>query len=423
MKRLVLLLVLCTPLARAADAPDKEAAPEDPKVKATAFALPHPTVDESTMVEIMRTIEAGLKKNPRLEMKELDTRLADFANETPTDEIEAARGAMRDGQQALDDRKVTVAVQKLEQAVSGLAKVLPYIKKQELADAMALLAVARMQAGDKKGGHNAFIELLTWRPDYLYEPGRLPAEFSAAFDESVKQVEKARKMAVQINSEPPGAQSYVDGKYVGITPCTADAQPVGRHFITFKREGYKKAVTPVDVTKRADAVASIVLERSDKYLLVEQARTKVEATLGEEVIDSEAESLRAVLFIDHGVFVKAVAGGGSKVDVDAWLYDMRTRHLLSHVHQTVQKGNIDGQVSPLAGNLYTNVNYEGELVAPADAPPPPSLVKPWYKTWWFWTALGAGVVVAGGAVGTYYGINALQAASCDSTAHCVSFQP
>src|SRR5262249_21737829 len=127
----------------------------------------------------------------RLEMKDLDTRLADFAQETPTDQIEGARTLLKDGGQALTDAKIPEAVQKLQDAVDQLAKVLPYIKKQELADAMASLAVAQYEGGDKKSGMDQFIELVTWRPDYVYDTAKLPPKHAPAFDEAQRQVERA----------------------------------------------------------------------------------------------------------------------------------------------------------------------------------------------------------------------------------------
>src|SRR5262249_21266777 len=135
--------ILCTSsIARAQDSP-----PPEPKVKATVFTLPHPGVTEEVMVSTLRGIEAGLKRNDRLEVHDLDSRLADFAQEVPQDQVEAARTALKDGQKALLELDIPTAIQRLQDAVSGLAKVLPYIKKQELADAMASLAVAFYQNG------------------------------------------------------------------------------------------------------------------------------------------------------------------------------------------------------------------------------------------------------------------------------------
>ena len=55
-----------------------------------------------------------------------------------------------------------------------LSKVLPYIKKQELADAMMSLAVAHFENGDKKATKQTLLRLLTWRLDYKYDVNKHP---------------------------------------------------------------------------------------------------------------------------------------------------------------------------------------------------------------------------------------------------------
>src|SRR5262245_14102593 len=106
----VALPILAVPtLAYAEDEP-----PPEPKVKATVFTLPHPGVSEEVMVSTLRGIEAGLKRNDRLEVHDLDTRLADFAQEVPQDQVEAARTALKDGQKALLELDIPTAIQRLQ---------------------------------------------------------------------------------------------------------------------------------------------------------------------------------------------------------------------------------------------------------------------------------------------------------------------
>jgi hypothetical protein len=419
-------LALCPLGVARADAPPATttttapAAP--PKVKATAFALSHADVPEATMVQVMRVVENGLKKNARLEMKDLESRLADFAQEVPQDEIDAARTAQKAGEQALLELAIPDAVAKLEAAVAGFAKVLPYIKKQELADAMASLAVAQFEGGDKKAGKAQFVELLTWRPDYLYDVQRLPPQYVAQFEDAQHEVERARRAPIRITTEPAGAQAYLDGKYIGVTPCTAEAEPVGKHFVTFKKEGYRKAVAVVPPSRR-DAHLQVTLERSEKYLLVEQARAKVEAALGSDPakLDEPAvDDLRQVLFLDHAVFVRVTPEAG-KLSVDAWLYDLRTHRRLSRVHHVVSSTAVEAELEPLASGLYLNVSYEPELQAPTEAPPPKRVVRtPFYKTWWFWTAAAA---VVAGAVGAGVAVYETRPVSCPDGSACVRVIP
>lgn len=416
------LFALASPL-HADEGAAKDEPPADPKVRVTAFALPSPGVPEARMVEVMRALDTGLKKNPRLEMKDLDTRLADFAQETPSDQIEAARTMAKEGTEALAGGRVPEAVQKLQEAVDGLAKVLPYIKKQELADAMAALAVAQYEGGDKKSGMEQFVELVTWRPDYSYDTQKFPAKFATQFDDAQRQVERAKKLPVTINTEPQGAQAYVDGKYIGVTPCATEPLAAGRHFVTLKKEGYRKAVQPVTVQKKGETKTEIPLERAQKYLAVEQARSKIEPTLGADQIDADqCETLRTVLFIDQAVFVKVVPEG-DKLAVDTWLYDLRTKQKLSKQHDEVPAEGAEVALAPAATKLYKGVNYDGVLVAPEEKVPEREGKKPIYKTPWFWGGIAAGVVLIGGGVGTWYAVTQIQEPPCPSNFTCFRFGP
>src|SRR5439155_983140 len=163
---------------------------------------------------------------------------------------------------------------------------LPYIKKQELADAMAALAIAQFEGGDKKAGREAFAELLTWRPDYVYDAQKLPPKYSSDFEEAQRQVERAKRAPIAIHSTPEGAQAP-----------------------------------------------------------------------------------------------------GDKIAVDAWLYDLRNRHRLSKVHEAVPAAGAEAALASLPGTLYHGVSYEGELTAPEEKVPTYQGPKPFYKRWWFWTAV------------------------------------
>jgi hypothetical protein len=396
--------------AQPADGP-----PPEPPVKVTTFSIKQPDVPEETMVGIMRALESGLKRNKRLEMRDLDSRLADFAQEVPTEQVENAKNALKEGQKALLELNIDEAVKKLTEACSGLAKVLPYIKKQELADAMASLAVALYEKGDKKGGDAQFVKLLTWRGDYLFDAQKFPPKYTASFEAAQKVIEGAKRGSIMIGSEPTGAQAYVDGKYIGVTPCPAEGLVVGTHYVTLKKEGYKKAVAEAQVNAKSQRMVSVNLEQSEKYLLVQQAIEKVGPTLGSDMGDESMDDLKQVLLIDHAVFVKAK--GAEKIEVDCYLYDLRTRRRLARVTKTVPKAQAESQLAQLASNLYLGVNYDPELVKPKDAPPPQQLKRPsLFTRWWFW---GAVVVVVGGIVAGIAIPIATQPPSCQPTDGCI----
>ena len=80
--------------------------------------------------------------------------------------------------------------------------------------------------------------------------------------------------------------------------------------MTLKKEGFKKAVMAAQVSSKVQQLVSIAIERSTKYLLVEQALAGVEKSLGELSLDPSADNLKEVLFIDHAIFVRAAPAAG-----------------------------------------------------------------------------------------------------------------
>src|SRR5215471_16138227 len=173
---------------------------------------------------------------------------------------------------------------------------------------MMALGVAQLEQGDKRAAKQTIARLLVWRADYKVDLARYAPQILAFVEEVRKEVEHSRRGSLEIRSEPPSAQAYVDGRYIGMTPTFADGLFVGEHWVTLKKEGFKKAVMPAQVSSRQQQVVSIVLERSTKYLLVEQALASVEKTLGEPTLDASADNLKEVLFVDHAVFVRVTAG-------------------------------------------------------------------------------------------------------------------
>jgi tetratricopeptide (TPR) repeat protein len=421
MKSALAACVIAFAVAASAQEPATQAAPaatvsNGPQpVRVTTFLLKHPGIDDQSLPAVMRALDDGLKRNPRLEMKDLDTRLADFAQEVPQEQIDEGRLLLQEGQKALTALELPAAIKKLTQAVDVLSKVLPYIKKAELADAMMALGAAQFENGDKKEAVRTFARLIVWRSDYKVDLNHYPPAILTVVEDVRKDVEKQKRGSLEIRSEPAAAQAYVDGRYIGVTPTFADGLIVGEHWVTLKKEGFKKAVMAAQVSSKVQQLVSIVMERSTKYLLVEQALAGVEKSLGEASLDPSADNLKEVLFVDHAVFVRAAAAGAGQIRVDSFLYDLRTRRRLTRVTKTVPAARAEKELQTLASSLYLNVSYEAELVESKDAPPPKPYVRPpFYKTWWFWTA--AGVAVTGVVLGATL---APRPKDCGASSFCV----
>lgn len=369
------------------------------RLRVTIAMLPSPGVAEDVQVAVQRDLGEALRKNARLDMKDLDVRLAEFAQEMPFDQVELARTTLQKGREALFKMEIDGAIAQLSDAVDQLIAVLPYIKKQELADAMMAVAVAHFQKGKTPAMQQALKRLFVWRPNYTADPAQVPPQMNEAVEAARQQVGQLPRADLQVSSEPSGAQVFVDGDYIGVAPLSVPGLAVGEHYITLKKLGYKRGLRVAQVKESGGSPVVGKLTRSDKYLLVEQAVVKVAGQMGQSPIDSVVDNLRETLFLDQTVFVKLRKLTGDDLELSAHLYDLRSRQLISKQTSNLRVQNSVPQVGALAtaaDRLYSGVDYDGGLRAPVDKPPPaPADTRPLYKRWWFWAAVG---VIAAGTV-------------------------
>ena len=421
MTRFALLRAFGTLLLLAASATPSGADEEVAKVRVTTFLVDHKGVDDALLVPGMRSLDDALRRNPRLEMKDLDTRLADFAQEIPSDQVEEGRRLLAEGEKSLGAKDHTSATKSLRAAVDVLSQVLPFIKKQELAEAMLALGVSLHEGGDKKGARVQFLRLLTWRTDQKYDTTKFPEKLLALFEDARKELDKAKRGSLEIRSEPPAAQAYVDGRYVGVTPAVAEGLIIGEHFVTLKREGYHKAVQPVTISAKAQGSSAFKLERSAKFLLVEEALRAVEKQLGRDRLDADIDNLKEVLFLDHAMFLRAVRLGAGKIRIDSFLYDLRSRRRLSSETHEIAAAGGEKLLQSQATSLYMNVKYDAELEEPAAEPVPVAKPAPKaiYKRWWFWTIVGVAVIGVGATTGVL--VEKYRPKSCGGGNACFGF--
>jgi hypothetical protein len=380
------------------------------RIRVTVLPLLERNFPEQSAVALQRELAEGLRRNSHLDMKDLDVRLAEFAQEMPFEQVELARTALQNGTDALRNLNLDTAITQLNDAVDQLVAVLPYIKKQELADAMMTLAVAQQQKGATRAMQATLRRLLTWRSAYQLDTSQFPQQISDPLEEARTAVGQLAQGQVKVLSEPSGSQVFVDGDFVGVAPTTVSNLTVGEHYVTFKKLGYKRGLRIANVTNGPPLQVLGKLPRAEKYLLVQQAIDRVGPKIGQSKLDPVVDNLRETLFLDHAVFLRLQKAGTMSsntedVAVSAYLYDLRTRALIKQASEKVKmSGGVppDGVMAKLAETLYQGVSYDNDLQAPTDGPPVALPQKPLYKRWWFWTTLG--IIIAGGASAVAVGV-------------------
>ena len=362
---------------------------KEPSTAVTCLLLAHPGVTDGDAEQVMLALGRSLKKNPHLNVKDAAKLLADYAGEIPAEAIGAARAAAEEGMQAMLELEFPKAVKKLTQGIELLEQVLRFIKKNELADAMMALAVTHLASGDKKQAKQVFLRLLTWREGMSYDTEKYPPKYLEVFEEAKREVKKRPRGSIEVRSTPEGAQAYVDGKFVGTTPVSAEGLLVGTHYVTLKKEGFQKLVLRVEVNPKKEEVVHAELRRSEKYKLLQDSLERAKNAVDSEVADPAMVDLRAFLFVDQVVFVRLAPAGPQRVHAELFLFDLRPKRRLSVVRRDIELASLDSAMQSATENLYLNVPYDGSLPPPPEEKPPETPKRrPFYLRWWFWTAVG-----------------------------------
>lgn len=401
---------------------------DDSGVSVAVFLLPSDELPRKTQALLLRGTERALKQNRKLSVKDKDLLLAEFAGEVPTEAVGEARALYASGTELLEQDRPKDAVDKLVAAEAAFENVLAFAKKNELADTQFLLGVAYAVAGEKKKARAAFVRLQVWRPSYVVDVDRWP-DVLPIWEDARKEVEKGGRGSLEVLSEPEGAMAFVDGRYVGVTPTSADALPVGDHYVTLKLEGYQRKVVKARVDARYQELVTDTLPKSEKYLLVEQSLGRARGALGREEADVAMLDLRTFLFIDQAVFLKVTKKGGS-LRVDAYLYDLRSKRRLSQVlGATIEPGDEEAAedvLEDLASGLYTGVRYDGRDLDAERRAAEAKRRRPgkrggsaFYQKWWFWTAVSVGVAAVATPILFYDDLTGPPAPSCPDGNTCV----
>ena len=70
----------------------------------------------------------------------------------------------------------------------------------------------------------------------------------------------ARTGTLSVETRPPGATVFVDGRAVGATPTRVSALAAGQHAVRIELTGYRTVATSVDVKAGADTPLRLTLE-------------------------------------------------------------------------------------------------------------------------------------------------------------------
>lgn len=222
------------------------------------------TVDPDLPASVVPAIDTALRAQLDAQMPVLPpSQLGDLRAgvEKPPD-LSAVNALLADAKKDLLNFKHAEVIRKLIQAKRQIEPLLLQLRDyQPLLEIHLYMAVASMNAGDKRTSAAAFAELARLRPDFRIDPAQFPPTVLEAF-EKVRQAEaKQARGRVVINAVPAGAKVYVDEVASGTAPGSVAITP-GEHVVRVEKAGYYSWAEKVSVASYGKMEKEAVLKKN-----------------------------------------------------------------------------------------------------------------------------------------------------------------
>lgn len=368
------------------------------RVKVAVFIFPELAMDARIATEITAGIRRGIRADRRLEWIDPSSVIETAVEE----ETPSARGSNLLAQaieysQAGRWRNVVAA---LDDAIDAFESDLNNARRRDLVDATMLWGAAQCQMRRTRVCESAFRRVVTFRENVDYDRDILPTAPESVFDQVRDDTLEGPRGSLRIETEPPGAEVFVDGRFVGASPARAESLLAGDHYVTLKMVGYERQVQRVTVQTGFEDMVTFELLQLDNYIALQHALEPAREEIGRPRAGDGIRGLRGTLYADQVVLGEVSRiGDGEEFNLNLYLYDLRTNHGLRRIERRLnwEVANL-AEAEELTAELYRDVDLTGRIrPAEDELPLPPRTPDPFYRTWWFWTIVG--VVIIGTSIG------------------------
>ena len=259
------------------------------------------------------------------------------------------------------------------------------------------LGEAQLLGGDVAASKDPFQQGVFWgAPDT-----GLDAKAKAAYQAAKDEVASLAKGTVQVNTDPPYAEVFLDGKFVGVSPLRLVDIPVGVHIATISKPAYERATARLDVKVDKTAHKDVKLAAARRKLIFDGMRPKLEkdvlaATIPGSVkwgMGGDAVVELGTLFRSEVSVIAKVTGPPETKTLELFVFHVPSQRLVA----TSETPGIDwsfqnGRAVTAAVQKALDIDWVRKLGGEVEGPRKES--GGITSKWWFWTLIG--VAVAGG---------------------------
>ncbi|MEO1170868.1 MAG: PEGA domain-containing protein, partial [Myxococcota bacterium] len=304
----------------------------------------------------------------RYTLIELSTALGDSTVEAAETQLRNARRLAKQGQDAYETLELDRAMESLNAAIREYDRYAAYISDfRPLAETLLLLAATHLQQGQLARGKERIVQAVVLEPTIEPNPSHYNNSQKATFARVRERMLKARRGSLIIETEPTGAEIYIDGKFIGVSPETVLDVVEGRHYVRLVKDGYRPFGAVVDVKGTVEITDRAVLPTTKAFTDFDRLCDQVFEALNRGKRPREVETLLgqlATLLNTDDLLMQEVRIDGEQVRVLAGQMNLSGK-LRSRVRETRFVYDADGdsyarRIAKFAAEEFGPAEAEGK---------------------------------------------------------------
>lgn len=316
-------------------------------------------------------------------------------------EIADARAFLARGKESYENLKFDKALQDLTHASQILEKHIPDLEGLSLLEEVHLYAAMAYQAGgEEQKSRDELFRVASLNPGKKLDEALYPPSLVSSFEQARAAVASSTT-TLFVETQPPLAFVYLDGRKKGASPLTINDVPPGVHQLSTEKLGFSKKAMAVEAGSTSITMTLKSLEGSRSLEAIRNVlRGGKRPDESAEQVGRNIPALARSLEADY-VILTALRPMVEAYQADILLFDGRDGRLL-------HKG--DFPLSPDPEEMDEGVKKAVQALLPLiQAPraegwdvsrefaPPKVRTRAWYASWKVWASVGGACLLASGA--------------------------
>ncbi len=348
---------------------------------AIVVVLPTSAADDAAAVERLWSARAAVRDLEGLALVDVVGLLG--AGDEPAPDLDGAKASLEEARAAFEELDVERAAD-LALAAAGVLSIFP----DGAADARVALELLERACGarrDDAGASRAIGLLRRLDPDYAVSSDAAPTRRKA--DEAARAASLGLPGRVRVETFPLSGALFVDGRWVGASPALLTLSP-GPHLLVVDADGYRREVRVLQVPSDGGLAVELEMGVARKGPLLSEIGAGLADQAEQETIGRPLRDVRSLFLADQAILLAAVKGVW-RVD----LYDLKAGRRVRRAILPADRDPADAAAAAVRA-LYRGLDPRAPGLAAPDVEPEPVAGTPYYRRWWFWAGVAAGVVTA-----------------------------